>query len=367
VRIKVPQTFGITALIVTMLACTERKPAPTGELQSAARIQLDTNRAVEVLGLRWWSLDMLQDSLAKYAPGEALDSANIATVLRDRLHFADAAVHRSEQVFDENETAQFTIAVREPRDSARVHYASQTLDTIPRVPEWKPLTSRLTGAANSHLLEVVAGSHLEGPARTTVDSSSREHPVTTQVGYAFESPEDSVVARPLIDVIEKRVRPRDFTTAIQTIDGSTSLPDRIVAVLILANFPKRDEAWRALLKAAVGQRQGEDAALAARALDAMGERFPHVVDWTPMAATIHDVLDGTALAALPAVAGALANTGASPRDAAAWLARGGEMLVAYSESANSDLSEPAHRLLVALRGSDLGSDLEPWRAWIRGL
>src|SRR5436305_5230697 len=114
--------FAIATLIAAALACTERKPAPNGQPQAAAHIQLDTNRAVEVLGLRWWTAEMLQDSLAKYAPDVALDSAGVASVLRTRLHFADAAVHRSEQVFDENETARSTIAVREPRDSARVHF-----------------------------------------------------------------------------------------------------------------------------------------------------------------------------------------------------------------------------------------------------
>jgi hypothetical protein len=260
-----------------------------------------------------------------------------------------------------------TIALREPRDSARVHFTPQTLDSVARVAEWKPITAKLTDKANEHLLDVVVASHLEGPARTTVDSSAKDHPVTSQVGYPFESPEDSLAARPVIDAIAKRNTDRDFTTAIQTLDRSTSLPDRIVAVLILANFPTRDSAWRALVKVCVGQRQAADAAAAAHALQSMAERFPRVVDWTPVAPTIHDILDGTALMTLPQVAAALASTGASPRDARAFLAGGGDMLVAHLESANNDLSEPAHRLLVALRGSDIGSDIEPWRAWLRTL
>ena len=141
----------------------------------------------------------------------------------------------------------------------------------------------------------------------------------------------------------------------------------MVAALILANFPNRDDAWRSLLKAAVGQRQGRDAAVARQALEGMTDRAPRRVDWTPVATTIHDILDGTALMSLPTIASALARTGATPANAKAYLARGGEMLTAHLESGNPDLSEPAHRLLVALRGSDLGADIEPWRAWIRTL
>lgn len=367
VRSKHLVNFAALVVLASPTACTERKPARTGEVQPIARIQLDTNRAVEVIGLRWWTIDMLQDSLAKYAPGEDLDTTATAANLRYKLHFADAAVHESEQVFDENETAQFTIAVREPKDSARVHYAPQTLDSVARVAEWKPIRAALLGPENSHLLDVVIDAHLEGPSRITVDSSAKDHPVTTQIGYAFESSEDSIAAKPIVDAIEKRATDRDLKTAIETIARSTSLPDRIVATLVLANFPRRDEAWRSLLMAAVGRQQARDALTAQHALEAMSDRFPHAVDWKPVAATIHDVLDGMALTGLPGIAGALANTGAAPRDAAAYLAHGGEMLTAYLESATGDLSDPAHQLLVALRGSDLGTDVGPWRAWIRTL
>src|SRR5258708_23521410 len=82
-------------------ACAEKKPAPNGEVQPIARIQLDTNRVIDVIGLRRWTTDMIQDSLPQHAPGPTLDSANIASLLRNKLHFADAAVHTSEHAFDE--------------------------------------------------------------------------------------------------------------------------------------------------------------------------------------------------------------------------------------------------------------------------
>src|SRR5258708_978326 len=232
-----PRPLLSLLILTSATACAEKKPAPNGEVQPIARIQLDTNRVIEVIGLRRWTTDMIQDSLRQHAPGQTLDSANVASTLREKLHFADAAVDTSVQVFDENETTQITVGVREPQDSARVHYVPQTLDTIPRIGEWKAITARLTGADNARRLAVVARRHLDGPARR----------------------------------------------------------------------------------------------------------------------------------ALPAIATAIARTGGAPRDARPYLAGGGEMLTAYIESANPDLSEPAHRLLVALRGSDLGTDPEPWRAWIRTL
>jgi hypothetical protein len=291
----------------------------------------------------------------------------VASDLRYKLHFADAAVFASEQVFDTSDTRQYTIAVREPRDSARVHYLPQTLDSAAGLPAWKSITSRLAGDANDHLRDVVMAAQLEGASRTVVDSGDRAHPLTTQRGYTFESAADSAAAKPILDAVAKLRSPKDFTTALSVVDKSTNELDRIVAALVLANFPDRDQAWQALLRESVGSLQHEDATAAWQALEGLSERFPRPVDWTPVAGIIHDVLDGTALAALPSVANTLARTGVGPKDATKFLSHGGEMLTAFLESGNSDLSDPSHRLLVALRASDLGTDVEVWRAWIRTL
>src|SRR5207247_10808631 len=47
---------------------------------------------VEVVGLRRWTVQMIQDSAAKYAPGQDLASHACAAVLRLKLKFADASV-----------------------------------------------------------------------------------------------------------------------------------------------------------------------------------------------------------------------------------------------------------------------------------
>ncbi|HEY6219596.1 MAG TPA: hypothetical protein VIV65_06040 [Gemmatimonadaceae bacterium] len=349
-------------------ACKDKSPRPSGDIQPAQRIQLDTNKSVELIGLRWWSPEMIQDSLAKYAPGKGLDAPDVASILRNRIHFADAAVHSSEQVFDENESTQYTVVLREPADSARVHFRPQHLDSAATYAPWSAITRRLGGPA-SHLFEVVSAYQLEGPQHTVVDSSDRAHPHTlfNQVGYPFDSSADSVAAWPILTAIAALKRDADFAAARQIVATSNSEIDRMLAALVLANFASRDDAWRALLDESIGFDQRADAATAWQALAAMSERKPRTVDWTPVAREIHDVLDGTAVAALPAIARTLVRTGAGPKDAAAFLAGGGEILTAYLESANTDLSEPAHQLLVALRGSDLGTEVGPWRAWIRTL
>jgi hypothetical protein len=201
-----------------------------------------------------------------------------------------------------------------------------------------------------------------------VDSTVRGRRHTHREGYAFESPSDSLAAMPILSTLASKKAPADYDAAVQTIESSTSEPDRAIASLVLANFPDRDGAWRALLKAAVGREQGRDAFIAQHALIAMSQRASgRPVDWSPVATTIHNVLDGTALAALAPLATALTATGASTAQAPGYLANGGEMLVAYVESDNPDIRDAAHDLLVKLRGADLGFEPGPWRDWIRTL
>ena len=354
------------ALAIVMVSCAKDAPPPEPEIQSLARIELDSNRTVEIIGLRRWTAEMVRDSLKKYAPDEGLDSDAAAANLRNLLGFADAATSVHRVVFDEDDRATITLAVREPTDSARVHYAEQSLDSLPQRVDWRRLAESLNDTAG-RMMQIVAAAHLDGPSRVVVDSTVRGRTIAHREGYAFESPQDSLAAMPILAALAAKKSPADYDAALQTIEASNSEPDRAIAALLLANFPDRDGAWRALLKAAVGREQGRDAFIAQHALVALSDRAPRPVDWSPSVQTIHDVLDGTALAALAPLARALAATGASSAQAPGYLANGGEMLVAYVESDNPDIRDAAHDLLVKLRGEDLGFEPDPWRDWIRTL
>ena len=354
-------------LLAFVAACAKDAPAPEPEVQPIATIELDSSRTIEIIGLRRWTPEMVRDSLAKYSPDEGLDSDAVAANLRNLLGFADAATSLHTVVFDEDDRATITIAVREPADSARVHYAPQSLDSVPQRPAWRGLASALLDDTTGRLVQIVSAAHLEGPSRLVVDSTIRRRKFTHREGYAFESPADSLAARPLLDSLSRRRSNADFAEAVETIDSSSSAPDRAIAVLVLANYPERDQAWHSLLRAAIGREQGRDAFIAQYALRAMSERAARPINWSPMNATIREVLDGTALAALAPLAKALVATGASTAQAAVYLANGGEMLTAYVESDNPDIRDAAHDLLVKLHGQDLGFEPGPWRDWIKTL
>jgi len=245
--------------------------APPGRTSVVLRVP---GRTVEVIGLRRWTLAMVQDSMAKYAPGESLASHACAAVLRYQLHFAEASAMTFLGMSGDS-IERVVVSVVEPQDSARVHH---------------------------------------------------------------------------------RNLPPDYRT-------------RVAAASVLLNFVDRDPALFALL-GALTESDGIVKGMAATALTSFAAERPRTVPWGSAAAApvVHALLDATSLGESLAVMQLLTLTGASPADARALLGHGGgRMLLAYLGATAPPVREQAHRLLVALRGADLGVDPAPWRAWIATL
>jgi hypothetical protein len=100
-------------------------------------VLLVPGKSIEVVGLQRWTIAMMQDSLAKYAPGTTLDSHACAAALRYQLGFADAAATSYELPGDSLE--RVVVIVVEPQDSARVRHRVAPLDTLAPRHEWAPV------------------------------------------------------------------------------------------------------------------------------------------------------------------------------------------------------------------------------------
>ena len=57
----IPRRSLSAALLLVAVACGKEASAPDPEVQPMARIELDSNRTIEVVGLRRWTTDMLRD------------------------------------------------------------------------------------------------------------------------------------------------------------------------------------------------------------------------------------------------------------------------------------------------------------------
>ena len=324
-------------------------------VRPVVRATLAPGQTIEVVGLRRWSLQMIDDSLAKYAPGESLASHACIATLRYKLGFVDANIigFDTTVVYDADTTHSGTmiLLVREPQDSARVHPVVRIEDDIARREEWRAVTNVFH--SDLELFSSFYRSYLREDVRVTV---RKEHAARDSLDWAV-----------MTEILAREHTDAGYAKALRVLAESPSNPDRSVAVLILSRYSNRDDAWRALLLAAVSDLQWIDAGIAQEAMQMMSARHPRHVDWEPVAPVIRHVLDGTALAALMPVIDVLLRTGVNQRSAAPLLSHGGELLSALLEVSSGEVVKPAHELLVKLRGEDLGASPTPWRKWMATL
>ena len=329
----------VAVVTLLVMASTHRLQS-----QSPAVLTLPDGRVIEVLGLRRWSLAMLQDSLSRYSPGDSLQTHSCAAVLRYTLRFADAAA--TTYIFRPDRPERVVVSVREPQDSARVHYRDLPRDTANARLEWQPITTVMTTRPAAFW-----------PAVGAFTSGGRGQPAR------YRTPADSAAAARMLTFLRARTSAPDRLLAQDALAGSPNVLDRAAAALILANFADRDDTWWALVEA-MRESDGMAKGVAATVLQALAPRH---VDWSPVTVGIHAMLDGTSLFELPTLVSVLSTTGVGPAQAAPFLRGGGDMLLAYLGSGTEMLSSSAHTLLVQLRGADLGGAPEPWRVWIAGL
>lgn len=297
-------------------------------------------KTVEVIGLESWTLPMLQDSLRKYADGVTLGSHACAAVLRQKLGFADAAVQSFRFVGQDEYVA---VSVVEPADSARVRRRKLGEDTVAVRPNWAQAAEIAWRRPWVYQIPV------QMSQRTVPEFALRDSADFRRL-WAFWDAQASDAGR---------------EAALRVLRSDASVQNRILAPAILAAAPHTDDTWRTLVSALLDtdDRVGSMAALSLGRVASS----PRGVDWAPAAADVHALLDGSALYGLDPVITALLASGVDERWAAPFLAGGGNAVLARLDAENPRMSRPAHQLLVALRGEDLGTDSAPWREWVASL
>jgi hypothetical protein len=307
------------------------------------------DRTVEVLGLRNWTLQMVVDSLAKYAPQDSLHTHGCAAALRYKVGFADAAAMGFR---DEDGRQRMIVVVREPQDSALVQLRPASFDTAgPRL-EWAELiqTSMETRRAFDFAVQSYA------VLAVTPDTA----------GLARFARGDSVAVRKIWSLLARHATERDRTAALIAILADPNFHNRLAAAAILGNFPDHDETWWALVEA-MREDDGVVKSAAQAVAASLARAAPRAVEWAPVLPAVRAMLDGTSPYALRHLLLVLNETELPASHAAYLLAGGKQLIFDFVGSIEPALAEPAHALLVRLSGQDFGFDSSRWRAWARGL
>jgi hypothetical protein len=293
---------------------------------------------VEILGLRHWTRQMVEDSVARYQPGVSLSDHSCAVILRDSVGFANAAVLN----FGLRDTSWTVLTVLEPDLRANVRLPIYT-DRQPKPERWHDLFIILE--QDPHALEPLQ--HAE------VLVGGADAMWGTPVGPA---------ARALRDALRRHGSAEDWRLSQTTILTDSSIANRTVAALVLSNFASRDSAYHLL---AHGTRTYDNGGSAAQlVLTALTRGAARAVNWRSATEALDALVGGTNLFAYTAVLDALVATQVDRGLGRELARRHADLLLEHVSARNPFSPPPAQRFLTYLAGRDLGRDTVAWRRWL---
>lgn len=312
----------------------------------AARTQevLITPQArVEVVGLKRWTVPMIQDSLARYAPHDSLTSHACAAILRLKLGFPDAAATYFGP--DESGRERIVVAVVEPQDSALVRYRALAPDSLPDIAEYAAAVTVFR--SHNHELQAL------------IQDS------TFLVARAVAAPTDA--RRQLLEPVRRLLlsgrTASGHRRAIAVLARDRNPYNRVMALLVLSGFPEEPSTWWTLADE-LRYPNGMVGATASQLLTTLSRYAPRAVDWVPALDGLEAIMAGTNLFAQPQLLEVLTRTKVAPRLAGPLLQAGAPLLLARLRASREAGHDVTRAFLEQVSGEHLGDDLDAWTRWV---
>jgi hypothetical protein len=337
------RTGSQAVLAIAILLCSAAQSA-----ESQAVLENDEMR-LELIGLKRWTVPMIQDSLRRYAPNDSLLSHACAGILREKLGFADASVaYYTTTIAGRAMKPYVAVTVVEPQDSALIRYRAPFRHSLPVRRAWSPIRN-------------VFEKHNQA------FQGAVQRPDFLWSDAALSGADSALTpALPLRRFLRTHGTAKDQRLALATLATNGNAKDRVVATVLLASFAESDSTWWALAETL----RDPDAlvrATAAQVLAGLTRRAARRVNWAPAIMSLRAILDGTNLFAHNEIMDALAATQIDPSLARPLLKDGGYLVLAKLRSQGLAEQQTSRRLLVQLSGRDLGNTSAAWQEWLDGL
>lgn len=318
---------------------------------------------MEVVGLRRWTVAMIEDSIAKYAPGESMRSHACQAVLQYKLGFPSASVVQYYMSApDGKESSALVVTVVEPQDSGRLSWRRVTAPAKPRLAQWADLYAPVSARWDTTKPPEVAQAYLSGVMQDIARARTQPQDMQAMQSGAPPALRDSLAA--FTQRLGRRTTDADLALARATIHDDGNVENRMIAVAVLSNFPERAEAWHALLDALLDRdelvRGPAEAALAS-----MPRGRSLTVDWAPVVPQLRAVLAGTGVGAISTVLRVLRETGISPALATTLLVGNADYVLAQA-SITPPWGSQGARQFLALASGRKDATVAEWEEWLRG-
>jgi hypothetical protein len=298
---------------------------------------------VEVLGLKRWTVPMIQDSLARYSPEDSLTSHACAAILRGKLKFPDAAASYFEP--DGTGRALIVVAVVEPQDSALVRYLSPAPDSLPDLSRYSAAIASFRNY-NSDFQRLIQDSAF-------------------LVGHSSPRQADARWTRlePVRRLMSSEHTAAGQRRAARVLARDRNPYNRMMALVVMSGFPKNDVTWLTLANE-LRYPHGMVSATASQLITTLARYAPRTVDWRPGLDGITAVMAGTNLFAQLPLIEVLTKTRILPALAPQLMRAGAPLLLARLAASPQAGSDRTRDLLEQLSGQKYGKDVTAWTQWV---
>jgi hypothetical protein len=285
-------------------------------------------------------------------------------VLQYKLGFPSASVvHYVMQAPDGKESSRIVVTVVEPQDSVRLSWRRITAPAKSRVAAWADLYSPVTARFDTTRPPEVAASYLAGVLQDIALARVRK--------AAEIRGDEERIPMPLRDSLRafkarlpQHALASDLALAKATLHDDGRMENRMLAVAVLSNFPERDEAWHALVEAALDREEGvRNVAQAALANMTRGRSL--TVDWRPVTPQLRAILAGTGVGTIPDLLRTLMETRIGADVATSLLVDNGDLVLAQASLMPMWGAQGARQFLAHASGRKNATVAE-WEAWLRG-
>jgi hypothetical protein len=300
---------------------------------AVAQVVSDNDReTVEVVGLRRWTIQRLQDSLAKLAPGEPIHGC--AATLKYAVHFAETSL-MSYPHHQHPHKSHIVVTLVEPEDSAFVQrHCCFRGRVMMRNREWYKFHEQFK--ENVFEREFLAARRF-----VSVDSLN-----TALKRYPRRLDKKAVLA--MRTALNKL--PLNVAQQAAALADNYDMYERSTSILALSAAATNDTAWYALIRA-LRDVYDMNTSLAQQALYGFLAQRARPSRWNPAYEDLRALVNGANLFAYPLVLQMLTQIGCSAEDFRAIFqdAQARHLLVSNLQATCPDVSEPIVKLMGVLK------------------
>ncbi len=314
--------------------------APAGRAQE---VLITPQARVEVIGLKRWTVPMIQDSLARYSPQDSLTSHACAAILRLKLGFPDAAASYFGR--DSSGRERIVVAIVEPQDSALVRYRAPAPDSAPDIAEYAAALKVFR--SHNHEFQALIQDSTFLVARSDAPATDARR----------------VLLEPVRQMLVGERTASGHRRAIKVLTQDRNPYNRVMALLVLSGFPRDDLTWWTLADE-LRYPNGMAGATASQILTTLARYTPRTVDWTPALDGLQAIMAGTNLFAQVQLLEVLTRTKVAPHLAGPLLQAGAPLLLARLRASREAGHDVTRGFLEQVSGKHYGDDPDAWMTWV---